>query len=198
MSTSRPSLPPTRSTVVTLTVIAAACFLAACGGARTTSTQTKPAPFAVLIGAGNRLFQKGNIGAAEQLFAQAVAARPNSPVAHYDLGTAYEHEGKTRLASRQYIRAIAESPLYVPALYNEAGILATHNTPLAIFYYRRVIRLRPSSADALLKLGLLEYPIKELRARALRDLARAVQLKPSLRAELPASVRARLPHGSGG
>jgi tetratricopeptide (TPR) repeat protein len=188
----------TRLTVLTLTVPTVACLVAACGGAHTTTTQTKPAPFAVLIGAGTRLFQQGNINAAEQLFAQAVAKRPTSPVGHYDLGTAYEREGKTRLASGQYIRAIAEAPAYVPALYNEAGILAARNRPTAIFYYRRVIRLRPSSADAFLKLGLLEYAAGGIRAFALRHLAEAVRLRPSLRAEIPASVRAQLPGNGGG
>lgn len=185
-------------TIVALTALATICSVSACGSGRTTSTQTKPAPFGVLIGAGKRLFEQGNIGAAEQLFAQAVAERPRNPVAHYDLGTAYERMGKMRLASREYIRAIAEAPAYVPALYNEAGILATRNRPTAIFYYRRVIRLRPSSADALLKLGLLEYAAGGIRPTALRHLAAAVRLKPSLRAEIPASVRAQLPGNGGG
>jgi tetratricopeptide (TPR) repeat protein len=145
-----------------------------------------------------RLFQRGNTNAAEQLFAQAVAERPNDPVGHYDLGTAYEREGNTRLASAQYVRAIAASPTYVPALYNEAGLLATRNRPLALFYYHRVVRLRRSSAVAWLKLGLLEYAVKVLRARGVQDLARAVRLKPSLRREVPASVRGRLPNGGGG
>ena len=185
-------------TTLTLAVLATAGCATACGDAGTTSTKTKPPPFTVLIGAGTRLFQKGNIGAAEQLFTQAVAGRPNDPVGHYDLGVAYEREGKLRLAIRQYGRAIAESPYYVPALYNEAGMIAERNRPLAIFYYRRVTRLRPSAAVAFLKLGLLEYAAGGIRASAIRDLSRAVRLKPSLRGQIPASVRARLPKSAGG
>lgn len=144
------------------------------------------------------MFHKGNIGAAEQLFAQAVAERPNDPVGHYDLGTAYEREGELRLAAGEYRRAIAENPDYVPALYNQAGMIATRNPQLATFYYRRVTRLRPSSAIAFLKLGLLEYKAGGIRASAIRDMAKAVRLRPSLRAEVPMSIRAQLPGNGGG
>jgi tetratricopeptide (TPR) repeat protein len=184
--------------VVPLLFLVAAGSLAACGGTRTTSTTSTRASFSVLIGAGTRLFQKGNLGAAEQVFAQAVAARPNDPVGHYDLGVVYEREGELLRAEREYRRALAEKPDYVPALYNQAGMIASHNRPLAIFYYRQVIKIRPNAATALLKLGLLEYAVGQLRARGLRDLAKAIQLRPALRAELPASVRARLPKSGGG
>jgi tetratricopeptide (TPR) repeat protein len=151
-------------------------------------------PFAILIGAGMRLLQTGNVGAAEQLFQQAIARDSRSPVGYYDLGVAYQSDGKTRLAARQYVRAIAEDPHYVPALYNQAGIVAKRNRRLAIFYYRRVIQLKPNSPTAFLNLGLLEHETKSLRTIGLSHLERAVKLDPSLRAAVPAALRARLHH----
>lgn len=132
--------------------------------------------------------------AATQKFQQAVARKKTSPVAHYDLGVAYQRQGKISQAKRQYFLAIHYDPAYVPALYNQAGLLA--NTPdraLAVFYYHRIIRVQPKSPTAFLNLGLIEAVTPGQRAVALRDLAHAVKLDPSLRSALPRSLRADLP-----
>jgi len=173
-------------------VALAAPTLAACGGSSkklTTSSSTPNASFSVLIGAGMDLLRQGNPSAAKQLFAQAVARKPNNPVGHYDLGVALQREGDSRDAVRQYRLALAQDPKYTPALYNEALIIAPRDAPLAIFYYRRILAIKPDSPTALLNLGLLQAAGHWPRRIVKKTLRRAVQLDPSLRADIPARLR---------
>jgi Tfp pilus assembly protein PilF len=173
-------------------VALAAPTLAACGGSsKKSSTSSSPpkASFSVLIGAGMDLLRQGNASAAKQLFAQAVAREPNNPVGHYDLGVALQRVGDSRGALRQYRLALARDPRYTPALYNEAVIIAPHDPALAIFYYRRVLAIKPDSPTALLNLGLLEAASHWPRRIVKKTLRRAVHLDPSLRADIPNSLR---------
>lgn len=141
-----------------------------------------------------KLLGAGKTGAASQKFQQAIARRPTLPVAYYDLGVTYQRQGKIPQAQRQYFLAIHYNPHYVPALYNEAGLLAnTPNRPLAVYYYHRIIRDRPNSPTAFLNLGLIEAATPGERDRGLRDLAQAIKLDPALRTSLPPSLRAHLP-----
>ncbi len=166
----------------------------ACGGGHKNSGNPDAhASYATLVGASVTLLGKGNPGAAEQLLEQAVTKNPHSPVAYYDLGVAYQRQGKTRQAARNYLHAIAVDRNYVPALFNQAEIFAKRNAPLAIFYYRRIIHLKPDSPTAYLNLGLLEAATKALHRQAVADLAQALKLDPSLREQVPAPLRAGLP-----
>lgn len=170
--------------------------LAVCGcGDSSKSTASSGADYSTLVGAGVALLGKGNVGAAEQLFTQAIAKDPDAPVGHYDLGVAYQRAGDVNDALVQYSRALLVNSHYVPALFNQAEIYSSRNPLLAMFYYRQVIRIQPRSPTAFLNLGLLEYPSDQ--AQALPDLARAVQLQPSLRAQVPPPLLARLPRTKG-
>jgi tetratricopeptide (TPR) repeat protein len=185
-----------------LTAGLVAIALAACGGSsgggESNGDGGTHASYSTLVGAGVALLQQGNTGAAAQLFQQAIASKPHNPVAYYDLGVAYQRESKTGAAGRAYFAAIHYGPNYVPALYNLAGIVAQRNPPLAIFYYRRIVHRQPDSPTAFLNLGLLEARGHRVPERALRDLAQAVRLDPSLRADVPASLRAKLPAANKG
>jgi tetratricopeptide (TPR) repeat protein len=165
--------------------------LSACGAGNKPRTATA-ADFSTLVGAGNDLLRAGNPQAAEQLFARAVDKNGDSAVAHYDLGVAYQDPGLTRQAMIEYERAVKVDPRFVPALYNQAVILAKHDRPLAIYRYRHVIRLLADSPTAFLNLGLLEWATDPTggRAAAIRDIGRAIRLDPSLRANLPATLKA--------
>jgi tetratricopeptide (TPR) repeat protein len=176
-------------------VVALALYVGGCGGGQKNSGNPDArASYETLVGASVDLLGKGNPSAAQQLLQQAVAKNPHDPVAYYDLGVAYERQGETRKAARNYLHAIAVDRDYVPALFNQAEIFAKHNAPLAIFYYRRIIHLKPDSPTAYLNLGLLEAATKALHARALRDLAQAVKLDASLRKQVPPPLRAQLPN----
>src|SRR5205085_5791540 len=118
------------------------------------------------VGAGVQLLRSGNIGAAEQLFQQAIAKRPNDPVGYYDLGVAYQQQGQVRRARRAYRLAINRNPHYVPALFNEAVLISGYDKPTAIFLYRQVISIKPDSPSALLNLGLLEASQKGVERQA--------------------------------
>jgi tetratricopeptide (TPR) repeat protein len=169
-------------------------MLAACGGTNRSTTASQ-ADYGTLVGAGVQLLRQGNAGAAEQLFQQAIAKNPHDPVAHYDLGVAYQQTGHRANALLQYRYALAADPRYVPALFNKAVILSRRNAQLAIFYYHVVIGIQPDSPTAFLNLGLLEAATKSSRAQALRDLAHAVKLEPSLLADVPVPLQAHLPKG---
>jgi tetratricopeptide (TPR) repeat protein len=173
---------------------AVALAAAACGGGhRTSGTPNAHTSYATLVGASVALLGKGNPSAAQQLLQEAVAKDPRSPVAYYDLGVAYQRQGNISEAARNYLHAIAVDRDYVPALFNQAEIFAKRNAPLAIFYYRRIIHLKPDSPTAYLNLGLLEAQTKALHGQAVRDLGQAIKFDPSLRDQVPAPLRAGLP-----
>lgn len=179
--------------------LATAMTVAACGGA----SGRAPNPdvhdsYATLIGAGTKLLSMGNVGAAQQLFLRAIPKKANDPVGYYDLGLAYERNGNLREANLNYLHALRLDRYYVPALYNAAGIFAKRNVPLAIFYYRRIIAAKPDAPTAFLQLGLLEFGHKATRMLAIHDFAQAVKLDPSLRAQVPGSVRNHLVAGRTG
>lgn len=175
----------------TLSALVAACALAGCSSGPSTAppSTAHPASYPVLVDAGEHLLSDSNFNAAEQLFQQAIAREPSSPVAYYDLGVTYGRAGSPRLALHAYREALAADPKYVPALYNRALLVAVSNPPLAEFELRQILALQPDSPTALFHLGLLDVANSALRPAGLRELRRALTLQPTLRAELPPSVR---------
>jgi Tfp pilus assembly protein PilF len=181
-----------------LGLLVAALLLSSCGGSgKSSSTSASHAPFSVLIGAGMDLLRQGNSSGAEQLFEQAITRKPNNPVGHYDLGVAFQGVGDRRDALRQYRLAVASDPQYVPALFNEAVVVAPRDPALAIFYYHRIIATKPNSPTALLNLGLLEAASRYPPRFVLESLRRAVALDPGLRSYVPAALRRELPSTGG-
>jgi tetratricopeptide (TPR) repeat protein len=165
--------------------------LAGCGGASSTNSTTT-ADFGTLIGAGIQLLRSGNAGAAEQLFQQAIAKQPKDPVGYYNLGVAYQQDGKPRLALRQYRLATRHDPQYVPALYNEAVLFTARDKATAMFLYREVISIKPDSPTALLNLGLLEASVSGFERLAYGHLTKAIRLDPTLRAEVSGALMTHL------
>jgi tetratricopeptide (TPR) repeat protein len=167
--------------------------LAACGGKPKNSGPPKvTAPYASLVGAGIVLLRQGNTSAAEQLFNQAIAKNPSDPVAHYNLGVVYQGLGDRKDALRQYRLAVNDDPRYTPALYNAAVLIAPRDPPLAIFYYRRVIAIKPNSPTALLNLALLQARAGWPRKIVVNELRQAVAIQPSLIADVPRRFRAQV------
>lgn len=176
-----------RPIVLGAALAATASALAGCGGA------SSHASYATLVGEGVKLLGQGNTGAATQKFQDAIARNKKNPVAYYDLGVTYQRRGNVSEAEHKYFLAIYHGPTYVPALYNLAGLLANTDPGLAVFYYRRIIRVKPDSPTAYLNLGLAEAARPEKSKHALADLAKAVKLDPALRADVPPSLRAEIP-----
>ena len=172
-------------------VILLGLAIAACGGSSRART-SRQTDYSTLIGAGVQLLRMNNLPAATQLFQQAIVANPNDPVGYYDLGVAYQQQGLTRRAIRQYSRALRVNGQYVPALYNKAVLVAKRDIPTAIFLYRQVIAIKPDSPTALLNLGLLLAAQKGLERQAYHALVAAIRLDPALRRDLPAGLLARL------
>jgi Tfp pilus assembly protein PilF len=176
-----------------LMLLVPALLLSSCGGStKPSTTSSSHAPFTVLIGAGMDLLRQGNTSGAEQLFEQAVARQPSNPVGHYDLGVVLHGLGDRRGALRQYRLAVVSDPQYTPALFNEALMVAPRDPALAIFYYHRIIAIKPNSSTALLNLGLLEAANRYPRRIVLSTLRRAVALDPSLRSDVPPALRREL------
>ena len=166
--------------------------LAACGGSKQDAAPRSTADFGTLIGAGTHLLGAGNVAAAEQLFQQAITKSPDNPTGYYDLGVAYQQEGRARLAMREYRRATRWDPEYTPALYNQAVLLTGRDNPTAVFLYHKVIAIRPDSPTALLNLGLIEASLKGDAPAAYKHLTRAIRLDAALRKAVPAALLARL------
>lgn len=169
-----------------------ALVLAGCGG-----STSSHASYATLVGEGLKLLQQGNTGTATQKFQEAIKRNEANPVAYYDLGVIYQRRGNTSQAEHQYLLAIHYGPAYVPALYNLAGLLDNKFPALAVFYYHRIIHVRPDSPTAYLNLGLVEAANASGRKLALADLAQAVKLDPALRTDVPPPLRAELPAAAG-
>jgi Tfp pilus assembly protein PilF len=181
-----------------LGLLVAVLLLSSCGGAtESSSTSASHAPFSVLIGAGMDLLRQGNSSAAAQLFQQAITREPKNPVGHYDLGVVFQGLGDRRDALRQYRLAVAYGPQYAPALFNEAVLVAPKDPALAIFYYHRILAIRPNSPTALLNLGLLEATTGYPHRVVFRSLRRAVALDPGLRSNVPAALRRDLRSAGG-
>ena len=187
-------------------IAATGCLVAACGGGSSDAPTNVPLPsFATAIGAGEAALKQGNPNAAEQLFADAVKREPHNATAYFDEGVAYQQLGDAKNAEIAYVRALSLDPNYVQAEFNRAVLVTPTDPALATFLYRKVIAMQPNSPTALLNLGLLEFQQGQ-RSDASTDLAKAVQLQPSLAARIPASVRNGLagtppvttPHPGGG
>jgi Tfp pilus assembly protein PilF len=173
-------------------VVLATLTLAACGGSGKTSSTSESTPnlsFSALIRTGMNLLHQGKTARAKQVFAQGVAREPKNPVGHYDLGVALQQRGDRIDAVRQYRLALAQDSNYTPALYNEAVIIAPRDPALAIFYYRRIVAIKPNSPTAFLNLGLLQAATGWPRKSVLKSLRQAIALDPGLRADIPARLR---------
>jgi tetratricopeptide (TPR) repeat protein len=162
----------------------------ACGSS---SSSIPQASIATTLAAGSAALRQHDYYAAEQLFLQVIKRQPGQVSAYYDLGVAYQDQRDYRDALRMYNKAQSLDENFVPVLYNRAILYSRTDPQLAMFLYRRVISIQPDSPTAYLNLGLLEASQgRALRSQALKDLARAVKLEPSLASRIPGSLRAGL------
>jgi Tfp pilus assembly protein PilF len=69
--------------------------------------------------------QAGDLAGTSKHFAESLRLRPDSPAAHYNLGTVLLMQGKRETARQRLSEAVAIAPDYVPALTQVAWMLAT-------------------------------------------------------------------------
>jgi tetratricopeptide (TPR) repeat protein len=122
--------------------------------------------------------QIGHWRSSETVFAHAVIATPDSPVAHNQLGLVRERQGNSPAAAREFEAAVALDPEFVGA-WNNLGLARRQNGDIAgaLAAFRRAIAIRGDYVDALFNLG---NALSELgqHAKALKYLERAIDLKP--------------------
>jgi Tfp pilus assembly protein PilF len=156
-----------------------AIVLAACGTPQTAST---------LVALGLKAQLAGDLTTAEDNYVQAIKLDTNNMVAHYDLGTIYDHNGKTSLAVGEYTAALVIDPTFPDALFNLAVDTAATDPSSAKTLYLKVVAAQPSFAAAWLNLGfILQTEGDASAARA--DWSKAVVLDPTLATRIPSAPK---------
>jgi tetratricopeptide (TPR) repeat protein len=106
-----------------------------------------------------------------QLFEHTLAVTTKNPTAHFNLGAAWETEGKLGIALAHYRAALQLDPSYADARYNIAHALeAQGKVEQAVAEYRTVLEMNPAHlfahnnlGNALLSLGKTAEAEKEYR-----------------------------------
>jgi tetratricopeptide (TPR) repeat protein len=113
--------------------------------------QRYPADFWVnhKLGWAFRSARPPNLEEALRFYTAAVALRPDSPGAHYNLGGALKARGRLDEAIASYHRAIDLDPKYAPAHYNLGNALADKGQlDEAIACYRKALAIDPKHTRA--------------------------------------------------
>lgn len=108
------------------------------------------------IDAGEQHLRGGEFAAAERAFRDAVAAAPDSAIAHSKLGVALAQQGQLDAAIAEFSRAVALHPGYAPAHSNLGNAFREKGmTAEAIVAYERAVALDPEYWVAHQNLGAL-------------------------------------------
>ncbi len=114
----------------------------------------------------------------ETLFRHAIAVTGENPIAHYNLGTALDAEGRSDEAIREYQTVLQTQPTNTLALLNLGGDLYKNNDPdEATTEYQEVIRLEPNNDKARNDLGIIFFRQGRLDD-AINEFREAVRLAP--------------------
>jgi tetratricopeptide (TPR) repeat protein len=112
-------------------------------------------------------------------FEASLKLHPGSPVAFYNLGTAFEAAARFDDAAAQYERAIAADPRYAAAHVNLGNMrLRAGRTEDALAEYRKSVELAPANADAHSNLGHVLATTGRVQ-EGIEHLRHAIQLRPS-------------------
>jgi Tfp pilus assembly protein PilF len=129
----------------------------------------------------------GDVALAVANFLEVVKTQPSNHIAWYDLGVIAAKAGQNTQAVNDYLSSLSGDKTYVPALYNLA-ILETGSHPqTAVELYLKALKIEPGDADAHLNIGFL-YETMGNQAAGEEQIAKAVQLDPSLNARVPKSA----------
>jgi Flp pilus assembly protein TadD/peroxiredoxin len=127
---------------------------------------------------GVAFFQHGYLDQAEASFKQVIAAKPDDPEAHYNLGTLYLRRNALTDARRYLEQTVKFRPDY-PEAWNNLGMLDAQegHADEAVGNFMQSLALRPDYAIALANLGNL-YRREGRFAEAEKFLGRALELEP--------------------
>jgi Flp pilus assembly protein TadD len=146
----------------------------------------RTAQAADLVTQGLKAQLSGDLTTAENDYREAVQLDQNNTLAHYDLGTIYDQQGKQAEAVREYQVTLTVDPNFAQALFNLGVDTANSDPQGAEVLYRKVVSLQPNWATAWLNLGFaLQSEGKVAEAKA--DWAKAISIDPSLASRIPSS-----------
>lgn len=119
--------------------------------------------------AGNEAYARQSYGEAQVAFQQAVLDKPESPTAHYNLGTVFYRQDKFREAVRAFQMSLREHTEQTENIPNRAHIyynlgnaqFKAGNLAGAIESYKHTLRLDPQDADAQYNLALALQLMKQ-------------------------------------
>ena len=112
------------------------------------------------------------------LFAHTIQAEPRAWVAHYNLGNAFEAQGRHDDAIAQFRETIAIEPKFARAHNNLGNSLdALGRTAEAVTSYERAVQLKPDLVEAYNNLGI-GYSAQGKQEQGLTALRTATQLRP--------------------
>ena len=105
---------------------------------------------------GVAMFQRGYLEEAAAEFQQVILAKPDDPIAYYNLGTLFLRQNSLPDARRYLEQAVKLRPNYAEA-WNNLGMVSAQQgqEDEAIKNFERSIQLRPTYVTALLNLGNL-------------------------------------------
>jgi Flp pilus assembly protein TadD len=120
---------------------------------------------------------EGQPAAAVEQMRRAIAARPDEPVFHYNLGTLYHEQDKIDEAIDCYQQALAIKPLFAEALANLGNALRRRGDDAdALAVLKQVLKLTPNSAQAHNNVGTALYKLGRID-EALAAFNRSIELK---------------------
>jgi tetratricopeptide (TPR) repeat protein len=107
-----------------------------------------------LVKLAEALIEQRRYDEAERHLKEAVATRPDIPLAHYDLGLIAEARGETRLAIAEYEMETRHPKATFRASFNLAKLLAAdHRTSEAVVHFRNAITANPEFGTGYLYLA---------------------------------------------
>jgi tetratricopeptide (TPR) repeat protein len=130
---------------------------------------------------GQEAYDAGRYDEAVAAFKRVTELTPNSAKAFYQLGVAYETEGRNKEAVEAYKRAVAladRPEIKALSYYNLANVLAADKRPReAVEAYKQVIAIAPNEAVAHYNLGLAYAAAGQMKD-AVESFRQAIKLKP--------------------
>jgi len=144
------------------------------------------APAQALFLIGRASYETGSFEHAADYFRQALAADPNVPGGHRELGKTLVSLRDNAAAVKELRLADANDP---EALYFLGGVLAQENDPAAVSTLEKAQSLNPDFWGPYYYIGKLQFEQGKLR-EALVNLERAARLKPDESAALYQLARA--------
>ena len=145
-----------------------------------------------LMTAAEKAEESKDLATAENLYTTALRADSNDPVIPFNLGNAFDAQGRPAEAKIAWQIAVARDPTFAEAWYNLAMAAEDEeHTDLAIAEYRRAVQARPDFSDAHFNLALLLTKLDRYR-EALLVWQRFLELEPGSKQAMTAKRAAAL------